>query len=230
MNDQATGVTFLIPVHNGARWLDEVLDAILAQEQGCPMEIVVVEDGSTDASPEMLARRAAHGEILVIPGPRRGATAALNEGLKHATHPIICQVDQDVVLLPGWLNALLDALSDPEVGAAQGYYVSVRGGTMWARVMGLDLEHRYHRLQGRMVDHVCTGNTAYRASALRAVGGFDEALGYGYDNDVSYRLAEAGYRLVIRRDAKSLHRWRDGWWTYLVQQYGFGYGRLDLVA
>jgi hypothetical protein len=59
---------------------------------------------------------------------------------------------------------------------------------------------------------------------------FDESLGYGYDNDISYRLVTYGYRLVICPDARSHHKWRDGWWTYMVQQYGFGYGRLDLVA
>lgn len=230
MMDQRPGVTFLVPVHNGARWLDDVLDAIQAQADGRPMEILVVEDGSTDDSAQILVRRAAGGEVRVIPGPRRGATAALNEGLRHAAHPVICQVDQDVIIQPGWMRTLVGAVNESDVGAAQGYYVAPRQGTIWARVMGLDLEHRYQRLQGGRIDHVCTGNTAYRASALRAVGGFDESLGYGYDNDISYRLSDAGYRLTIRPDARSEHRWRDGWWTYMVQQYGFGYGRLDLVA
>jgi hypothetical protein len=74
------------------------------------------------------------------------------------------------------------------------------------------------------------GNTAYRVSALAAIGFFDESLGYGYDNDVSYRLRAAGYRLVMCPDARSIHQWRDGWRAYFRQQYGFGYGRLDLVA
>ena len=47
---------------------------------------------------------------------------------------------------------------------------------------------------------------------------------------MSYRLIAAGHRLVIRREAASVHRWRDGLAGYLTQQYGFGYGRLDLVA
>jgi len=66
--------------------------------------------------------------------------------------------------------------------------------------------------------------------ALRRVGFFDESLGYGYDNDMSYRLQAAGYELRFCREARSTHRWREGLWNYLGQQYGFGYGRLDLVA
>jgi cellulose synthase/poly-beta-1,6-N-acetylglucosamine synthase-like glycosyltransferase len=77
---------------------------------------------------------------------------------------------------------------------------------------------------------VCTGNAAYRRQALLDVGLFDETFGYGYDNDMSYRLAAAGHRLVICRDARSIHRWKDRLWAYLRQQYGQGYGRLDLVA
>ncbi len=80
------------------------------------------------------------------------------------------------------------------------------------------------------VDHVCTGNTVYRAEALARVGLLDESLGYGYDNDLSYRLGAAGYALAFCRDARSRHRWREGLAGYLTQQYGFGYGRLDVVA
>jgi hypothetical protein len=58
----------------------------------------------------------------------------------------------------------------------------------------------------------------------------DDSLGYGYDNDLSYRLQAAGYRLAFCRNARSRHRWREGLKGYLVQQYGFGYGRLDVVA
>jgi hypothetical protein len=47
---------------------------------------------------------------------------------------------------------------------------------------------------------------------------------------LSYRLRDAGYRLVFRRDAESVHRWREGLSGYLKQRYGFGYGRIDLVA
>jgi hypothetical protein len=224
------GVTFVIPVRNGEQWLDAVIGSILAQADGRPMEVLAVEDGSRDRSTEILARYAKQGVLRVIPGPRRGVAAALNEGIRQAAHPIICQVDQDVVLESGWITALAAALDDPRVAAAQGYYVTPPKGTVWARVMGLDLEDRYRLIVGHEVNHVCTGNSAYRTAALKEVGLFDEALGYGADNDMSYRLTAAGYRLVIRGEARSIHHWRDGWWTYLVQQYGFGYGRLDLVA
>jgi hypothetical protein len=122
------------------------------------------------------------------------------------------------------------ALGDPNVGAAQGCYVTDRSSDIPSRVMGFDLEQRYGALRDGRTTHVCTGNSVYRAEALERVGLFDEQLGYGYDNDMSYRLQQAGYRLVFRRDARSTHRWREGLPGYCIQQYGFGYGRLDLIA
>lgn len=230
MNAGPQGVSFVIPVHNGEQFLEAVVHSVVAQADGRPMEIIVVEDGSRDGSARVLASLAAIHPLTVIAGPGRGAAAALNEGFRHAKHPIVCQVDQDVILEPAWMSRLAATLEDPTIAAAQGYYVRPRDGDIWSRVTGLDLEDRYHAIGERDVDHVCTGNSAYRAAAVREVGLFDETLGYGYDNDMSYRLAAAGYRLVLRPDARSVHHWRDGLAGFLRQQYGFGYGRLDLVA
>ena len=222
------GVSFVVPVHNGRRTLTQVLDAIESERDGRPFEIIMVDDGSSDGSERWLAEHRATGRIRVVPGARLGAAAAVNAGIREARHPIICQVDQDVVLERGWLTELLTALEDPDVAAAQGHYVAANDAGLWARVMGRDLAWRYARMP-RFIDHVCTGNTAYRASALHAVGLLDESLGYGYDNDLSYRLIASGYRLAFRPNARSVHLWREGLSGYARQQFGFGYGRLDVV-
>jgi len=223
------GVSVIVPVHNGEPWLDEVFASILAQQDGRPFEVVAIDDASTDGSAEILARWAARGHVRVLRASTRGAAAAMNLGIREARHSVICLVDQDVVLQPGWLAALLPAVLAPGVGAAQGYFVTDPAAPAVARVAGMDLEQRYGAIGGR-TSHVCTGNSAYRAAALHAVGLFDESLGYGYDNDMSYRLAKAGYELRFCPGARSVHRWRETLRGYLTQQYGQGYGRLDLVA
>jgi hypothetical protein len=228
--DRTDGVTVVVPVRNGARWLADVLDAILAQRGRRPFELIVVDDGSEDGSRALLDARYASPDVRVIDGPGRGAAAAINTAIRSARFPFIAQIDQDVIVGPGWLDTLLDAIAADGVGAAQGYYQTDRRAPLTARVMGLDLEQRYAAIDGSETDHVCTGNAIYRAAGLHAVGLFDENLGYGYDNDMSYRLAQSGYRLLLCRNARSRHHWRSGLMPYLVQQYGFGYGRVDLVA
>jgi hypothetical protein len=135
-----------------------------------------------------------------------------------------------VVIDAGWLDELVAALEDPSVAAAQGHYVARVNADVWSRVMALDLRQRYSHLHARDTNHVCTGNSLYRKAALEEIGLFDEGLGYGYDNDVSYRLVERSHRLVLRPQATSVHHWREGMLDYARQQYGFGYGRLDLVG
>ena len=225
-----TAVSFVIPVRNGARWLGDVLDAALVAIDGVTAEIIVVDDGSTDDTPAVLARFRREARVRILTGEQRGAAAAVNLGFRHARYEIVCQIDQDVVIDRGWLSHVLEPLADPDVAASQGWYVTPRDAGLWARVMGLDLDERYHGLRGRYLDHVCTGNTAYRASAVHAVALLDESLGYGYDNDLSYRLDAAGYRLAFARGARSVHHWREGLAAYVRQQYGLGYGRLDVIS
>jgi len=220
-----------VPVLNGEPWLADVLAALLAQSNGDPLELLVVDDGSTDASCRIVREMsAADARLRLLHARGRGAAAAINVGVQAARYAIIGQVDQDVIVLPGWLDALRKALAPEEIGAVQGVYVPDREAPLLSRVMALDLALRYSRLPHGGTDHVCTGNVAYRAAALAAVGPLDERLGYGYDNDLSYRLVAAGYRLRVCPTARSFHRWRDDLRGYLVQQYGFGYGRLDLIA
>ena len=224
------GVSFVVPVLNGGRALRRSLASVAAQQDGRPFEIIAIDDGSTDGSLRLLQKLQREGVLKLLHGSRRGAASAINAGIREADHPIICQVDQDVILHTDWLQRLLKAFSDPEVAAAQGHYTTRHGAGFWARATGRDLEHRYSRIRGPLVNHVCTGNTAYLAHALHQVGLLDERMGYGYDNDLSYRLHSKGYKLAFCRDAVSVHCWREGLRGYLRQQFGVGYGRLDVLA
>jgi glycosyltransferase involved in cell wall biosynthesis len=226
---EAAGVSFVVPVRNGASLIRDTLESIVAQADGRPLEIIIVDDGSVDGSAELVELLASMMPIRLVRRHGSGAAAAINAGVRSARYPIICQVDQDVRLQADWMRTLAAELDDPTVAAAQGYFATDPQSSVCARVMGLDLEQRYAAI-GRDTDHVCTGNSAYRAEALHSVGLFDETLGYGYDNDMSYRLRAAGYRLSFCPAARSVHRWREGLVGYLRQQYGFGYGRIDLVA
>jgi GT2 family glycosyltransferase len=226
------GVSVVVPVYDGRRHLRAVVEAALAQQVDRELEILLVDDGSADGSralAQVLARE--HPAVRALDGPRRGAPAAINAGVAAGSHPLILQLDQDVVALPGYLEALLVALeADADLAGVQGHYVTTPEDGLWVRVAGLDLAQRYASIPGDLTDHVCTGNTLYRRQALEAVGGFDESIGYGYDNDMSYRLGKAGWRLAIARSARSLHRMPPGPRSYLRRQYGYGYGRLDLIA
>jgi len=227
------GVSFIVPVKNGMATLARTIASIEEQlgERDCePWEILAIDDRSTDGSVEWLNARAAEGRLRVLAGNGRGLSAAINLGVRASRYPVICQVDQDVELLPGWVDRLTGELRrDPHLGAVQGHYTRSAGERVLARVMSLDLEQRYAAIRAGRTDHVCTGNTAFRKQALLDAGLFDESIGYGGDNDMSYRLTGAGWTLAHCAQARSHHHWRNGLAGYWRQQYGFGYGRLDVV-
>ncbi|HUR34413.1 MAG TPA: glycosyltransferase [Vicinamibacterales bacterium] len=225
-----TAVSVIIPVHNAGALLAEVLRSVLAQfRDDRPHEILIVDDGSCDGAVKAALSACGGAQVVLLAGGGAGPAAALNLALAAARFPLVAQVDQDVVLEDGWLAHLVAAIGAADVAAVQGQYIADPQGSLLARVMGRDLQERYAALRDD-TDHVCTGNVLYRTEALRAVGGFDASLGYGYDNDMSYRLRAAGYRLRYCAEARSTHQWREGLVGYARQQYGFGYGRLDLIA
>ncbi|MGH9460791.1 MAG: glycosyltransferase [Vicinamibacteria bacterium] len=227
----------VLPVYNGAQHLPDVIESILSQDdEGRDVEVLVIDDRSTDRSGAIVGKYVGTGRVRLLDGGGRGAAAALNLGIHAARYPFIGQLDQDMIPQPFWLKRMLSCLeSDPRLAAVQGHFLADPRDGVLTRVSALDLRMRYARLSASngdsfRADHVCTGNTLYRAEALWGMDLFDESLGYGYDNDMSYRLAEAGFRLAHCPTAVSVHRRRPGWLAYFREQYGLGYGRLDLIA
>src|SRR5690349_12690670 len=111
-----TGITVVVPVRNGADTLTDTLMAIAAQAAGPrPVEIIVVDDGSRDRSRDLVDAFARHTPVRVLEGPHRGAAAAVNCGIRAASHALIAQIDQDVAIEPGWLDRVADLFADPRV-------------------------------------------------------------------------------------------------------------------
>ena len=229
--NKTIGLSVIIPVFNEEEVLRKAYSRITKVMEACGehYELLFVDDGSTDGSAAILRAFESRSGVRVLRTAGMGAAAAMNLGIRAAAHQVICLVDQDVVLKPGWLASILAPFDDPAVGAVQGRFVVDPDAPAVARGAAMDVEQRYAAMGAGPTSHVCTGNSAYRARALGEAGLFDESFGYGYDNDMSYRLMRAGYALRFCPGAKSVHRWRETLRGYLVQQYGQGYGRLDIV-
>ena len=117
------GVSVVVPVLNGARWLPDVLAAIRAELADRPHEILVIDDGSRDESVEICRRSGDAGICRSSTGRGRGAAAAVNAGLRLARFDLVAQIDQDVIVRPGWFDALIDALARSRASRPR------RGGT-----------------------------------------------------------------------------------------------------
>jgi glycosyltransferase involved in cell wall biosynthesis len=178
-------------MRNAERFVEETLRSILPQA-AVELEVVVVDDGSTDRSADVVARMN-DPRVKVVPGPRQGIAAALNSGLAHATGDYFCRCDADDFYEPDRFRAQLDFLeSHPEFGAVCGQYtmVSASGKLVDRKPENADAGEITDELRaGRGRTHLCT--FMVRMSLLRQLNGFRPYFIGTEDNDFQLRLGDA---------------------------------------
>ena len=131
-------VSIILPVHNGERWIARKLSSIAALDYppDC-LEILVISDGSTDATDGIVATYAGLRGLRLLQVPRGGKARAINRGLTEATGEILFFTDVRQELSPDSLRNLVACFADPEVGVASGELVIRQGQTSGEANVGL---------------------------------------------------------------------------------------------
>jgi len=218
------GISIIIPAYNAERTIAKCLTAATSLEWQGEVEIIVVNDGSFDKTGEIAS---SFPGVQVINVPNGGAARATNLGIQAARYDMVVSLDADAELKPDWLNKIVPYLDEPRVAAVGGYALT-GNKSLVGKLMGYDVELRLNSTNN-YTDHLYTMNTAYQRQVLQEIGMFDESLRIGYDVDISRRLGARGYRLVLSKDAKCTHYWRDDLGGYLKQQYDYAYYRLNIT-
>jgi len=219
-------VTLVIPGRDCERTLANCLQAVCAIKatpNSRLAEIIFVDDGSHDRTPEI----ARSFDITVINGEGRGPGAARNLGWRAAQHPLIWFVDSDCVAEPDALDVLLPFMDDPQFGGVSGSYGTMTDHSLLSRLIHEEIVER-HRRMGRRVNFLATFNVLYRRVALEKVGGFDERFLKGQDAELSFRVQAAGYDLGFDIRSRVRHYHPTRWRSYLRTQRQQGYWRLFL--
>ncbi len=217
-------VSIVIPAHNAERTLRDCLESATTLNWTGELEVIVVNDDSTDNTSEIAS---SFSGVKVIDIPHGGAARATNIGIEAARHEVVVLLDADAILEKDWLGKIIPTFADPTIAAVAGYAVTANSSII-GKIVGYDVESRLNRVP-MDTDHLYTMNTAYRRETLLEVGPFNEELLAGYDVDMSRRLRAAGYRLILRKDVTCRHYWRDDLRGYLWQQYNYAYYRMELA-
>lgn len=222
-------ISVIVPVLNGGEAVHRLAASLLAQDYPGPRpEILFVDNGSTDGTPERLAAL----PVTLLHESKRGAPAARNRGARAATSEILAFTDHDCQAERRWLKELVAAFRDPLVGGAAGETVATPSQSWAARYLAWIRHNSAEASLARPVfPFAATANFAVRRTLHEQLGGFDEALHNTDDVDFTFRLIRgAGARIAFVKRAIVFHEERiDGdQLARRYRQYGAGWCGLVL--
>jgi len=212
-------VSVVVCTYNGARTIRDCLDG-LSRLDYPDYEVIVVDDGSTDAT-GVIARQY---DCRLIQTENQGLANARNTGLAAATGEIIAYLDDDAYPDPDWLTYLAATFLRTPYAGVGGPNIAPPGDGPIAECVARAPGGPVHVLvTDREAEHIPGCNMAFRKSCLEAIGGFDPQFRTaGDDVDVCWRLQERGWALGFHPAAMVWHHRRNSLRTYWRQQIGYG--------
>jgi glycosyltransferase involved in cell wall biosynthesis len=209
-------VAAIIPLYNGAKWIEEALRSVLSQTRKAD-EIIVVDDGSADNGAGIVAKLAeVHPEITLIRQANAGQSAARNRGIRQARSNLIALLDQDDVWYPDHIEILLEHFMEAKAARKipVGWVYSdldemdEHGNLVGKSVLRSVSVHPKRNVSECVREDmfILPGASLISREAVLSVGGFDERLSGYEDDDLFLRLFRAGWdhRFVDQ----SLSKWR----------------------
>jgi glycosyltransferase involved in cell wall biosynthesis len=157
-------VSVVIPCHNQAQFLGDAIDSVVRQTYP-NLEIVIVDDGSTDETPEVARRHL----VLLLTQPRRGVCAAVNRGVRASRGEFVMRLDADDVLEPTYIEHTLAALMG---SAAHFAYTAV---AYFGAASGTYPVEEFS-IEGLAERNFVHASAMMRRASFDAVGGYDEAM------------------------------------------------------
>ncbi len=191
-----TAVSVIVTVLNRRNEMEICLNSLLSQNYR-NYEIIIVDGGSGDGTLEMLkSYQKKNKKLSVLVDKRPNRNCGRNVGIEKAKGEILAFTDSDCVPEKNWLSEIVKPFTKKEIGGVIGTTVADKKGLFWYH-----MENKYLQFIGH--------NNAYRASIIKKLGGFDIRFKIAKeDTDLSFRVMEAGWKMVYQPSANVLHKSR----------------------
>ncbi|MGW3409008.1 bifunctional polysaccharide deacetylase/glycosyltransferase family 2 protein [Streptomyces sp. NPDC000888] len=227
-------VTVIVPAYNEKECIANTLESLAKSTH--PIEIIVVDDGSTDGTSE-ISRSAAESlgmaNVRVIRQENAGKPAALNNGVRNASYDIVVMMDGDTVFEPDAVHQLVQPFADPEIGAVAGNAKVGNRNTIigaWQHieyVMGFNLDRRMYDLL-RCMPTIPGAIGAFRRDAVLEVGGMSEDT-LAEDTDITIAMHRGGWRVVYQEHAIAWTEAPGSLKQLWSQRYRWSYGTMQAL-
>ncbi|MEU8072016.1 bifunctional polysaccharide deacetylase/glycosyltransferase family 2 protein [Micromonospora sp. NPDC049151] len=225
-------VSVIVPAYNEREGIVAAVRSLAMGDHPGGIEVVVVDDGSTDGTADLVAALRLPN-VRVVRKPNGGKPSALNTGVALARHDLIVMVDGDTIFEPDSVRRLVQPFADPRVGVVAGNVkVGNRRGLIarWQHieyVIGFNLDRRLYETL-RCMPTVPGAIGAFRRQALEQVGGMtDDTL--AEDTDVTIAAGRAGWHIVYEESARA---WTEAPTTIgqlWKQRYRWSYGTMQAM-
>ncbi|MEW2351120.1 glycosyltransferase [Streptomyces sp. NPDC006684] len=223
-------VTVLVPAYNEAKCITATVTSLTRSAH--PVEIIVIDDGSTDDTAGIVERLGLPG-VRVVRQENAGKPAALNRGIAHASHDIIVMMDGDTVFEAATVRELVQPFGDPRVGAVAGNAkVGNRDSLIGAwqhieYVMGFNLDRRMYDML-RCMPTIPGAVGAFRRDALTRVGGMSEDT-LAEDTDITMAIHRDGWHVVYAEKARAWTEAPESVAQLWSQRYRWSYGTMQAI-
>jgi len=220
--------SIIIPTFNGGSRIGSCLDALLEQAAGRDVDILVVNDGSTDNTVNVVNQYSA---VRLINQANAGPGAARNRGAMESAGRILLFIDDDCIVASNWLDSMLGQFRDSEVVAAKGAY-RTRQKQLTARFVQIEYEDRYRLMDGLdSIDFIDTYSAAFRRERFLEMNGYDTSfpVACAEDAELSYRMSNSGWKMKFAPAAIVYHTHPDSLRAYAAKKYKFAFWRVMAV-
>jgi glycosyltransferase involved in cell wall biosynthesis len=227
MKREVPEISIIVPVYNGEKTIAKCLESLASQETKRNYEIIAVDDGSADDTKKIIKKMK---KVRLMEQKHKGPAAARNLGAKHAKGSILLFTDSDCIFDANWIKEMTKPFRNKDIAGVQGRY-KTRQKSIVARFSQLEIEERYERMSSRKyIDFIGSYSAGYRKDIFLSFNGFDESfpVASGEDPEFSFKLAEAGKRMVFNQEAVVYHSHPETISRYVKQKFWRAYWRILL--
>ncbi len=215
-------ISVIVPAYNAVDTIEKCLRALL--DQSYPRddyEVIVVDDGSTDRTREIVGKY----PVKLLSQPNQGPAVARNLGVENAEGDIILFTDSDCEPARDWIEQMVKPFQDEEIVGTKGVY-KTRQRELVARFVQIEYEDRYDKMKhDKYIDFIDTYSAGYRKDVFLNCGGFDPVFTTASveDQELSFKIASQGYKMVFVPQAIVYHRHAYTLERYLRKKFWIGY-------
>ncbi len=221
-------ITILIPVYNEEDVIEDTLKSVFSIDYPKEkLEIIVINDGSTDRTREILRRY--EDRVRVIDKPNGGKADALNWGLREASGEFVAVLDSDTRVPPDVFKRVLPYFNDPSVAAVDVTILPMNRRNLLERMQYIE----YHiiavyrkLLEAINAIYVTPGFAVYRTEVLKKLGGWD-TKNLTEDIEIAWRILFNGYKIRMARDVVAYTIVPRSFWKFWKQRVRWNIGGLQ---